>query len=118
MKSVYIIGAYSTPIKKWGEKTHRDLVREAYINVLNDAGMENGDQIESVWSGNAMLSSWGQNMIRGQVCFTPLVREKLLPERLPFFNVEGACATASLAFHGAWREHTRRREQCIPCHGF
>ena len=104
MKSVYVLGAYTTPIKKWGEKTHRDLVREAYLGVLNDAGLENGDLIESVWSGNAMLPSWGQNMIRGQVCLTPLIREGLLPERLPFFNVEGGCATASLAFQGAWRD--------------
>ncbi|MCC8150596.1 MAG: thiolase family protein [Lachnospiraceae bacterium] len=104
MKTVYVLGAYSTPIRKWGEKTHRDLVREAYLGVLRDAGLENGELIESVWSGNAMLSSWGQNMIRGQVVFTPLIEEGLLPSRLPFFNVEGGCATASLAFHGAWRD--------------
>lgn len=104
MKSAYILSTFSTPVKKWGEKTHRDLVREAYLGVLADAGMENGDLIESVWSGNAMLPSWGQNMIRGQVCLTPLIREGLLPERLPFFNVEGGCATASLAFQGAWRD--------------
>lgn len=104
MKTAYILGAFSTPIRKWGEKSHRDLVREAYLGVLRDAGLDNGDLIESVWSGNAMLNSWGQNMIRGQVCLTPLIREDLLPERLPFFNVEGGCATASLAFQGAWRD--------------
>ena len=104
MKSVYVLGAYSTPIQKWPDKSHRDLVREAYLGVLKDAGLENGDVIESIWSGNAMLPSWGQNMIRGQVCFTPLIREGLIPERLSFFNVEGGCATASLAFHGAWRD--------------
>ena len=104
MKNVYVLGAFSTPIRKWPEKSHRDLVREAYLGVLKDAGLDNGDVIQSIWSGNAMLPSWGQNMIRGQVCLTPLVREGLLPERLPFFNVEGGCATASLAFQGAWRD--------------
>ena len=104
MKSVYVLGAYSTPIRKWPEKSHRDLVRDACLGVLKDAGLDNGDVIESIWSGNAMLPSWGQNMIRGQVCLTPLIREGLLPERLPFFNVEGGCATASLAFQGAWRD--------------
>ncbi len=104
MKNVYVLGAFSTPIRKWPEKSHRDLVREAYLGVLKDAGMDNGDVIQSIWSGNAMLPSWGQNMIRGQVCLPPLVREGLLPERLPFFNVEGGCATASLAFQGAWRD--------------
>ena len=74
------------------------------MGVLKDAGFENGDLIGSVWSGSAMMNSWGQNMIRGQVVFTPLIREGLLPERLPFYNVEGGCATGSLAFHGAWRD--------------
>ena len=104
MKNVYVLGAFSTPIRKWPEKSHRDLVREAYLGVLKDAGLDSGEVIQSVWSGNAMLPSWGQNMIRGQVCLTPLIREGLLPERLPFFNVEGGCATASLAFQGAWRD--------------
>lgn len=104
MKSVYILGSYSTPVKKWPEKSHKDLVREAYLGVLKDAGLENGDLIESIWSGSAMMNSWGQNMIRGQVVFTPLIREGLIPERLPFYNVEGGCATGSLAFHGAWRD--------------
>ena len=104
MKNVYVLGSYSTPIKKWPEKSHKDLVREAYMGVLKDAGFENGDLIGSVWSGSAMMNSWGQNMIRGQVVFTPLIREGLLPERLPFYNVEGGCATGSLAFHGAWRD--------------
>ena len=104
MKSVYVLGTFSTPIQKWPEKTHRDLVRETYRGLLEDAGLENGDLIESIWSGSAMMNSWSQNMIRGQVCLTPLIQDKLLPERLPFFNVEGGCATGSLAFPGAWRD--------------
>lgn len=104
VRPVYILGSFSTPIKKWGEKSHNDLVRDAYLNVLKDAGLENGDLIETIWSGSSMMNSWGQNMIRGQVVFTPLIREKLIPERLPFYNVEGGCATGSLAFQGAWRD--------------
>ncbi|MBT8339346.1 MAG: thiolase family protein [Desulfatitalea sp.] len=104
MKPVYVLGSYSTPIKKWEDKSHKDLVREAYLNVVKDAGCDISDQIETIWSGSAMMNSWGQNMIRGQVVFTPLVMEKLIPERLPFYNVEGGCATGSLAFHGAWRD--------------
>ena len=104
MKDVYVLGSYTTPVKKWPDKSHKDLVRDAYLNVLKDAGLENGDLIESVWCGSAMMNSWGQNMIRGQVVFTPLIREGLLPERLPFYNVEGGCATGSLAFQGAWRD--------------
>ena len=104
MKKVYVLGSFSTPIRKWSEKSHKDLVRDAYLGVLKDADLSNGDLIETIWSGSAMMNSWGQNMIRGQVAFTPLIREGIIPERLPFFNVEGGCATGSLAFHGAWRD--------------
>jgi acetyl-CoA acetyltransferase len=50
------------------------------------------------------MAAAGQSSIRGQVCFIPLVREGLFPERVPMINVEGACATASMALHGAWKD--------------
>ena len=50
------------------------------------------------------MGTFGQRNIRGQVCFTPLVREGVFPERIPIINVEGGCATASMAFHGAWKD--------------
>ena len=50
------------------------------------------------------MGTWGQACIRGQVAFTPLVREGLFPERVPMINVEGGCATASMAFHGAFKD--------------
>jgi acetyl-CoA acetyltransferase len=104
MRSVYIIGAYSTQFKKWPEKTFRDLTRDAYLGVLDDAGMPNGDEIQFAWFGNCGMAGWGQPNIRGQVCFSPLAEEKLFPERVPMINVEGACATASMALHGAWKD--------------
>ena len=60
--------------------------------------------IEQAWFGNCGMGQWGQGGIRGQVAFTPLVEEGLFPERVPMINVEGGCATASLAFHGAWKD--------------
>ena len=104
MTNVYIIGSFSTQFKKWPEKEYRELLREAYLGVLADATMENGDQIEFGWFGNCAMAAIGQTSIRGQVCFIPLVREGLFPERVPMINVEGACATASMAFHGAWKD--------------
>jgi acetyl-CoA acetyltransferase len=104
MRDVYVIGAYSTQFKKWPEKSHKDLTREAYLGVLEDAGMPSGDAIQFAWFGNCGMAGWGQPNIRGQVCFIPLVREGLFPERVPTINVEGACATASMAFHGAWKD--------------
>ena len=50
------------------------------------------------------MGTFGQNNIRGQVCFTPLVQKKLFPERVGIINVEGGCATGSMAFHGAWKD--------------
>jgi acetyl-CoA acetyltransferase len=104
MKDVYIIGTYSTQFKKFPERNYRDLVREAYLGVLEDAGMENGDEIDFAYFGNCGMHAAGQSSIRGQVCFIPLVKEGLFPQRIPIINVEGACATASMAFHGAWKD--------------
>ncbi len=104
MRDVYIIGAYSTQFKKWPEKSYKDLTRDAYLGVLQDAGFENGDEIQFAWFGNCFMGFWEQMSIRGQVCFIPLVREGLFPERVPIINVEGACATASMAFHGACKD--------------
>lgn len=54
--------------------------------------------------GNCGMGFWGQNSIRAQALFQPLVEEGLFPERVPMFNVENACATASTAFMGAWKD--------------
>jgi acetyl-CoA acetyltransferase len=104
MRDVYIIGSYSTQFKKWPEKTFKDLTRDAYLGVLKDAGFENGQPIQFAWFGNSFMGYWNQEAIRGQVCFIPLVREELFPERVPIINVEGGCATGSMAFHGACKD--------------
>ncbi len=46
MRDVYVIGSYSTQFKKWPEKTFKDLTRDAYLGVLQDAKMDNGDEIQ------------------------------------------------------------------------
>jgi acetyl-CoA acetyltransferase len=108
MKDVYIIGAYSAEFKKYPDKSFRDLVRESYIGAINDAGMINGDEIQFAYFGNCAMylfgQVYGQGCIRGQICFVPLVREGLFPERVPIINVEGACATGSMAIHCGWKD--------------
>jgi acetyl-CoA acetyltransferase len=104
MRDVYIIGSYSTQFKKWPKKSYKDLTRDSYLSVLQDAQFENGDEIQFAWFGNCFMGFWEQMSIRGQVCFIPLVREGLFPQRIPVINVEGACATASMAFHGACKD--------------
>jgi acetyl-CoA acetyltransferase len=104
-KDVYVIGSYSTKFQKWLDKSIKDLTRDAYLGVLEDAGMKDGSDLEFCWFSNcAMGTLWEQDLIRGHVSMSPLVEDGLFPERVPVINVEGACASASMAFHGAWKD--------------
>jgi acetyl-CoA acetyltransferase len=104
MPAVYIIGTYCIVFGRLAERSFQDLTREAYLGALADAGLPAGSAIDQAWFGNCGMGAWGQGGIRGQVCFTPLVREGLFPERVPIVNVESGCATASQALHGAWKD--------------
>ena len=104
MTDVHILGAFSTRFGKRPEDSFRDLAREAYLGALADAGLESGEDIEFAWFGNCGMGAYGQACIRGQVCFAPLVAEGLFPQRVPMINVEGGCATASMAFNGAFKD--------------
>ncbi len=104
MRRVYIVGAYSSAFGKRPDHTVKDLTREAVLGALADAQLTSGDTIESTWFGNCGMWTQGQGSIRGQVCLTPLVREGRFPERIPVVNVEGGCATASMALNGAWKD--------------
>jgi len=104
MKDVFVIGVYSSKFGKFADISYRDWVRKAYHGVLADADMENGDLIDFTYFGNCSMNMVGQSNIRGQACFIPLVQEGFFPERVPIINVEGACATGSMAFHSAWKD--------------
>jgi acetyl-CoA acetyltransferase len=106
MDEVYVIGASCTAFGKRADRSFHDLAREAYLALLDDCGLDPAGAalIEQAWFGNCGMGQWGQGGIRGQVCFTPMVEEGLFPERVPMINVEGGCATASFAFHGAWKD--------------
>jgi acetyl-CoA acetyltransferase len=104
MRDVYVIGAYSTAFGRFPDRSYKDLARETYLGVLADAGMDKGAGIEFAWFSNCGMWVDRQACIRGQVLFTPLVRDGLFPERVPMINVEGGCASAQMAFHGAWKD--------------
>jgi acetyl-CoA acetyltransferase len=104
MNDAYIVGVACTTFGKRPGSDFKDLTREVYVDLLRDAALDSGDQIEQAWFGNCGMGTWGQRNIRGQVCFTPLVREGLFPERVGMINVEGGCATASMALQGALRD--------------
>jgi acetyl-CoA acetyltransferase len=100
----YVLGSFTTAFGKWTGRSFKDLVREAVLGALADARLADGREVETAWFGNCNMALWGQANIRGQVCLTPLVREGILRERAPVTNVEGGCATGSLAFHGACKD--------------
>ena len=102
--SVYVIGTHCTPFQRWPEKGFKELTRDAYLGAVQDAQLEDPQAIEAAWFGNCVMHYWGQPMVRGNVSFIPLVREGLFRDRAPVMNVEGACATGTLALAGAYRE--------------
>ncbi len=106
MQRVYVIGTACTVFGKHAALSFQDLSRWAYSELLTDCGLDASGArlIEQAWFGNCGMGQWGQGGIRGQVAFTPLVEEGLFPERVPMINVEGGCATASFAFHGACKD--------------
>ena len=103
IEDVFILGIFSTPAGRFLERSPKDLVRGAYLGVLEDAGLDGG-VIGHVWFSNMMLDFWGQPNVKGQVCLLPLVEEGLLPAGVATTNVEAACASGSLAFNGAWKD--------------
>jgi acetyl-CoA acetyltransferase len=104
MTGVYVVGAISTYFGKRPQDSIKALTREAYLDVLRDAGAFDSAEIETCWFGNCGMWLDKQGSIRGQVALTTLVREGLFPERVPVTNVEGGCATASMAFNGACKD--------------
>jgi acetyl-CoA acyltransferase len=96
-ENVYILGVGMIKFGKYLEKGIKVLTGEALDLVLKDCGLTRGD-IQAAWFSN---TGWGmytfQHSIRGQVALTANGLEKI-----PFTNVENACASGSTALHGAW----------------
>ncbi len=108
--NVYMIGAYSTPFKKWPEKSGKELTRDALLGALKDAGMDDGGAIESAYFSNSGMGIiWDQDMVRGHCMFAPMVEEGLFPERVPLVNVEGGMC---IRFHGSASRMERHFKRC------
>jgi acetyl-CoA acetyltransferase len=104
MTEAFIVGSFATAFGKFPHSSHKALAREAYLGVLADAGLADGRDIGMAWFGNCGMWTDGQGSIRGHVCLEPLTHDGMFPERTPIINVEGGCATASMALHGAWKD--------------
>lgn len=104
MAEVYLVAAAMTKFGRHPELSAQDLARQLISDVLSDLGAEDAQCIESLVFGSAAHSLWGQRAIPGQIVLRPLVEEDILPRYLSITNVEGGCATGSMAFHRAFRD--------------
>jgi acetyl-CoA acetyltransferase len=87
-----------TRFAKQPERSLKDLTAEAVTAAIKDAGAAAGE-VQACYYGNAVAGSvTGQEMLAGQFTLRPLGYG-----RIPVFNVENACASASSAFHLAWQ---------------
>ncbi|MFT7623562.1 MAG: acetyl-CoA acetyltransferase [Myxococcota bacterium] len=116
MRDAYVIGTSSTAFQKWPERSFRDLSDDVVRAVLADAGLADATQSDSlignVWFANCGMHAFGQANIRGQAALTPLLNDGVLPPWTPIANVEGGCATGTLAFQAAVRDVLSGEVRC------
>ena len=95
MRDVAIIGIGMTEFGELWEKSFRELVAEAGVRAIMDAGIE-GEEIDAMYIGG--MSS---GMVVGQEHVGPLAVEVAGLEDLhiPATRVEGACASGGIALH-------------------
>ena len=94
MRDVAIIGVGMTSFGKFPDKGIKELVREATVESLKDAGIEKKD-IEAAYVGNSVAGLMtGQEAIRGQVTLSAMGIMGI-----PIFTTESACASSSVGLH-------------------
>ncbi len=104
VREVYVVGTHSTSFGKKPDTSFKELTRETYLGVLADVGWDTGERVDFVYFGNCAMHGVKQGTIRGQACTIELVDDGLLPRRTPLINVEGGCATGSMAVHAAVKD--------------
>lgn len=94
MENIYITGVGMTKFGRHMDRSYKDLTREAVESALVDAGVNKGD-VGAAFFGSCVLGYMeGQHMIPGQIALRSMGFEKI-----PMFNVEGACASATAGFY-------------------
>jgi acetyl-CoA acetyltransferase len=110
MNEVFVLATAGTRFGRHSGTGFRSLTEEVVRAVLTDSGLGAGgeealgQEIGTVWFGNCLMHAWGQPNIRGQVATVGLVDAGVLRQRVPVTNVESACATGSVALHGAIKD--------------
>ena len=90
---VYVVGTAMTRFGAQPDKSIKELVAEAVVGALDDAGLGK-DALDSAFFSSATQSALqGQHMIPGQVALRSMGIEDI-----PVVNIENACASASSAF--------------------
>lgn len=95
-ESVYVVGVGMTPFGKMAGRTVKSLTAEAVSAALRDAGCDAAD-VDAAWFANVGQGALeGQHAIRGQVALAAAgIRG------IGIVNVEGACASGSIALAAA-----------------
>ena len=91
MRKVAIIGAGMTPFGEHWEQGFRDLVVEAGVKALTDAGIS-GDKIDA-----GFIGTMASGRLIGQEHIGALIADYMGLNPIPVTRVEGACASGSLA---------------------
>ncbi|MCY1332293.1 Beta-ketoadipyl-CoA thiolase [compost metagenome] len=94
MESIYIVGVGMTPFGRHTDKSIKQLVAWAVEDALKDANCDR-KHVQAAFYGNCTQGHFdGQHMIRGHIALLEAGFNGL-----PIFNLEGACASSSHAFH-------------------
>lgn len=94
MADIYIAGIGMTKFGRHPDLSYQELTRQAVDLALEDAGASKHDIGQAVFSSCVIGFLQGQDMIPGQIALRSMGFEGI-----PIFNVEGACASASMAMH-------------------
>lgn len=102
-RTAYMIGIGATTVGRQPERGFDDLAGEALDLAFADAGIDDRERVDHVAFSSVLMDFWGQRASRGQEALAPLVAAGRFPAGTTILNVEGGCASASVAFHGAWK---------------
>ena len=107
MRDVYVVGTACTPFGKFPDKSFKDLTREAYLEVLADAGLDYG-KVQQAYVGYV----YGDSTC-GQRALYPVGMTGI-----PIVNVNNNCSTGSTALFLARQAIESGAADCVMALGF
>ena len=99
----YVAGVASSPFGKQPELNFRSLADSVVRDVVADAGLKNGQTIQHIALWQLRYGCMGSSQYSRSGCpNAPAHASQWLAAHVPIINVEGGCATGSLAFQSAY----------------